>query len=226
MSLVFSVEESYVLETAIKAWVPVQFLFREDADTIFNTKKPEVKDAKLVEAICHLADSGMIWLKWRGERPSKVGRQDVEKVRTRRKLSKQPSLLLYGLSPKGGERWEVIARPSWYRFVEGAFNNLRKRADLLVGELRGVKRTVVKQYMSGLQYIGFKIVGESQRWHHLEPFRVTYWKSLPKGWRVRFRCSYSLEGDWRFENVPAWFWGMQNWYKRSVDLFPDCFSTG
>lgn len=103
--------------------------------------------------------------------------------------------LYYGLTPQGGARWEQASAPRWDLFVEYYYN-------LEVGEITATTRELAHRYLATQPYDGIGIVEGSEHWQVLTPWPATYWKSLPIGHMVSFRCVERTEEQ--PEPTPAW----------------------
>ena len=92
--------------------------------------------------------------------------------------------LVYRLSREGGEMWERFACPDWSRFLLSS-----------VGEqgnewtLTGADRRLVEVWRESGSKIsaGFPVpLDGTEKWEILQPWKATYWKTLPIGYRLKF----------------------------------------
>lgn len=116
----------------------------------------------------------------------------------------------YGLTSKGGSRWEDCSAPDWARYLD-----VEDDATAQIQEVRGANLDVVRHYVSLQPYMTHTaVVAGSEQWAALNPWEATYWKTLPKGHKVRF--SYQALEDSDLPDTPQdvtqWLSSIQNWY--------------
>jgi hypothetical protein len=106
------------------------------------------------------------------------------------------------MTARGGARWEAMAKPDWSRFL-----------DELTGidpdevEVSGPDRDRLASHLR--QYTLSALVPGSERWEELIPWEATYWKTMPRGYRVTVawqREAPSKVPDWdAFERWHQWY---------------------
>jgi hypothetical protein len=119
----------------------------------------------------------------------------------------------YGLSPKGGEEWEKLAKPNWNWFING----YHPRGSL---DLAGIDRRTLEKYLELKPYFADEeVVSGTEIWESLVPWHATSWKTLPSGWQVT--CKVRSTDKHLGENIPLeyeeWLGKIQNWYINPID---------
>ncbi len=121
----------------------------------------------------------------------------------------------YYLTPQGGAKWEVVANPNWDIFFGGR-----------IGGLEGYRESSNRELLEKIHSLAEHILPEipvpgSEKWEILEPWQATYWKTLPKGWRVT--CQY-VSSNWHIdsktppewiradEEANDWYFQISHWY--------------
>ncbi len=112
--------------------------------------------------------------------------------------------LSYSLTPRGGTRWEQLARPDWNRYV--AF--VAHGSDI---EVIGTDAHLLRHYLTQLpDQHGDTVVPGSEQWDTLVPWEATYWKVLSRAHRVRCHLSRQPGPD----AVQHWLQHQPPWYRR------------
>ncbi len=132
--------------------------------------------------------------------------------------------VVYYLTPQGGERWEAIARPDWNKFL---INNL----DCMYPyeEILARKRENIEQLLAYGEYLleYNRPIPGTEVWEVLEPWEVTYWKTLPRGYRLnyqpeKFDEELHNQSDEEFEyyipteteiQAKKWYKNIKKWYR-------------
>jgi len=119
----------------------------------------------------------------------------------------------YGLTLKGGARWEAVSLPDWNRYCD-AFLGI----DPEVGTIISRDRKLVETYLSLCHYAwnDMSVIAGSEKWDVLKPWEATYWKTLPDGHRIQFEYK-SRDAAGVTESPPSakqFFEGIRNWYTR------------
>jgi len=102
-----------------------------------------------------------------------------------------PNVKAYGLTPKGGARWERFAKADWNRYhsYEWDIDN----EDVL--EIATTSHEVTERaFRYIVPWCDFRIFPETVERRTLHPWSVTYWKSLRIGYSVRFKCVEDRDG--------------------------------
>ena len=117
----------------------------------------------------------------------------------------------YCLTPQGGSRWEAVTHADWNRYF------LSKGSQIICTD-----RELIEQLLEASPYIHDNIpIPGTEIWDVLEPWEVTYWKTLPKAYRVRYQ---TRPLDWQItdntpqelkeniEQVCKWYQEIEQWY--------------
>jgi hypothetical protein len=161
--------EYWLLDTAVRAWIPLRFLVHPRITDQFNGPGHHLDERELVDALERLLDGGDILI--RGQRRPSRAELSAALVYVRGAPPRDP--LCYGLTAQGGARWEAIARADWSAFVEDV--HYRHDDGTYVRELTGVDRERVARQIPP---------GVDARWARVEPWAVTPWKTLPLAHRA------------------------------------------
>ncbi|MEG4214073.1 hypothetical protein QUA27_01385 [Microcoleus sp. Pol14C6] len=101
-------------------------------------------------------------------------------------------LVSYYLTPQGGARWEAMADPDWNKFfILKFFEPFPYEEQIL-----GTQRQIIEQLL-GLERFIFdrQHIRGKEVWDILEPWQATYWKTLPRGYRVRCESQPNASDD-------------------------------
>lgn len=209
----------WLLTAVCEAPAPVSWLAAMNRDEVFNLPVLGCTGRELVASLERLVAAELIYI----ERVSNpLGGQSAEAMRARLAPSRSQFVdhlteearigrfsHYYGLTAKGGERWETLARPEWNRFV-----NRWSDPSTGQGEITAQERFLAERWMEALPYLsqGTTITSITRR--VIEPWQATYWKSLPRG----FEVTYQIHGgeSSRYEVLPGWVQDLQtdasDWY--------------
>jgi hypothetical protein len=185
--------EAWLLETAVRAFIPLTFLAMSDEEIglQFNHPGHHMNRDELLRTLCSQFEQGEL-----------VGYQEElgEHVPTAAQIEKaivppvrranggvswgrgRDAPLCYGLSQAGAARWEQMAKPDWVRYFEDGWPEedtcevvagSQSRLDELLGSTRELWDVE-------------PVEGEIER-EIISPWEATYWKTLPTVYRVRFR---------------------------------------
>ncbi len=136
---------------------------------------------------------------------------------------------LYYLTPEGGEHWEAIARPDWNKLLIDDLNTICfPQSDKEPG-IFATKRENIEQLLAYGEYLledDRQPIPGTEVWEVLEPWQVTYWKTLPRGYRLRYQYEefdYQLQtkSDEEFDKhvsseteiqAREWYENINKWY--------------
>lgn len=89
----------------------------------------------------------------------------------------------YYLTPQGGARWEALCHPDWNRFYkQHFFMNNKNESEIICTD-----RTLIEKHLQFSSLNDLVPISGTEVWDVLEPWKATYWKTLPKGYRVRYQ---------------------------------------
>ncbi|RCJ20518.1 hypothetical protein A6770_31375 [Nostoc minutum NIES-26] len=109
---------------------------------------------------------------------------------------------LYYLTPKGASRWESLTNPDWNRYVS-IFYTFTKSEEGSV-EVICLNQEFIEKYLNIECYVAPVVrVKGTEIWDVLEPWSATYWKTLPKGYRLRVQ---SVHNNWSMSSDAPTEW--------------------
>lgn len=187
-----------------------------------NYRIPEVDGPTLVDAVERLLASGLLMAEQHGQRVPCENRARIESWIAAEPFT--PDTVHFGLTPLGGAFWEHACEADWSLYLNG----LGSCSTLdVVGE----------EFTSWMHYegatwsrvTGFARLYEIEHCHtrlraktrELRPWKATYWKTLPSGFRLSTQYRYRTEESkeiWlasRFENrgVRRAIHELYQWYR-------------
>jgi hypothetical protein len=198
--------ELWILETAVHCWLPFQMLTGPDLEALHNKRSHGLTPDALAELLHHLLRRGDIVVedlhrhRWLFSVPElremlRRGTRDIDAA--------------YGLTEKGGARWEIEAQADWSRYIQDHKLDLRDQPEFR--EIICVDRDRFETYVTG-RLVEFDDPTDpaSEIRDVLAPWPATYWKSLPVGYRLRCRPSerrfQRTREDWaRWEERMTWY---------------------
>jgi hypothetical protein len=114
---------------------------------------------------------------------------DVSRIDLRAELERPDRRgITYGLTADGGRLWETEAEADWSRFI---YDSDAEEDD--AGRNREVICAAKQRTRECLEFFrtsaapGAPVQIDAEIWDVCEPFNATYWKTLPRGYRVRYR---------------------------------------
>lgn len=129
----------------------------------------------------------------------------------------------YELTSQGGAYWEAIAHADWNRYFQWDDYNEFVKDKLFECELISTNQQLIQELLNIHCYLpGHAIhIAGTEIWDILEPWRPTYWKMLPRAYRVRYQAreivpniSSDTPLDWYevHEQVQKWYLETIQWY--------------
>jgi hypothetical protein len=124
--------------------------------------------------------------------------------------------IYYGLTAQGGARWEQYSNPNWDRYVDAGFGT-----DPYEGELVAATRKLVEEHLSYHKVCNYSMRTGSEVWDILSPWQATYWKTLPRGHRIRFEYEPDERTFWassefhlleQLQRQREEYWELTKWY--------------
>jgi hypothetical protein len=186
--------EAWLLETAVRAFIPLTFLVMSDEDISgqFNRPGHHMPRAELLRTLCLLF-----------MRSDLIGYQEAlgEHVPTAEQIDTAlvPPVRLpnggiawgcgahgplsYSLSQAGAARWERMAEPDWERYFEDRW------AEKDTYEVVAGSQIRLEELLNNARELwDVEPDGEVTERDVITPWEATYWKTLPAGYLARFRC--------------------------------------
>lgn len=186
----FTRGEYWILNSAVEFAVPLHWLTLENIGEAFNRRGHGLTRSEVARTLAWLLGEGLIEVfksgSWRRLLSLSVGELDAA-------LDCPPdsagldSRHYYRLSARGGACWEAFAAPNWRFFLSTQYS-CNSKGMTHCGRIEGADRERVWRYLAAGHYFGNTVTPGSIVWRELRPWRATYWKRLPVGYRVRFRC--------------------------------------
>jgi hypothetical protein len=137
----------------------------------------------------------------------------------------------YYLTPQGGAYWETLAHPNWNRYYTCSIVDIEKFTGYLDDEIYELEmicsdQQLIEQFLKINCYLNLPdvYVGTEVVWDVIEPWQATYWKTLPRGYRVSYQArrnnlmedsNISLEEQAARSNAQQWFCEISKWYTNS-----------
>jgi len=202
-------DEYWLLDSAIEGWYSIKWLVSDDIEGSFNKQNHGLNREQLISVLDHLFQRGDL-LAERMEKLVPTGFFIPTQTEIEDALSGRLDCS-YGLTSQGGARWEEVSQPRWERYITaGVYADPQEGAEVI-----GSDRQMVEKYDSlSHQLLGVSGVPGSKHWDVLEPWQATYWKVLPRGYRVRFSYEWvePSPDPRRDRAVTEWLKEIQNWY--------------
>ena len=124
----------------------------------------------------------------------------------------------YYLTPQGGARWEAVANPNWNQYLRWLHGwSCDEESSITSSD-----RQLVEQILEASEYVvGKAPIPDTETWEPIEPWQVTYWKTLPLAYSVRYR---TRKRDWEVspdtpreliekkKQVERWYYEIKQWY--------------
>lgn len=102
--------------------------------------------------------------------------------------------LKYGLTEQGGAKWERVTNPNWSLLLRGGLTDNIRNFDDALGDKKGdflmicaIERSLVEEQVEKNRSQGQIPLKGKMIWSSLIPWEVTYWKTLPSGWRLIYQ---------------------------------------
>jgi hypothetical protein len=198
--------ELWILETAVHIQMPFWALVHPHMESLHNKPSHGLDRsalAKLLEGLC-----------WRGD-------IFIEDEADHRRLysGEELNVLLqsprrcpgneyvYGLTEKGGMRWERESQADWNRYVSEGW--VTDSCEFVCADPDRLTRYL----SSGPVGAGYVIMPGTEERDVLKPWAVSYWKTLPAGYRLRCRTT---PAEWSLANARASM-AEDSWYRASYE---------
>lgn len=117
----------------------------------------------------------------------------------------------YALTAAGGALWEEVAWPDWNRYLDVSFGLDPDEGEVICADPSRADKYVFSPYQENLP------LADSIRRDRLEPWKATYWKTLPLGHRIRFLYDSANRitpeyGSDAWVGRSAWLEDADRWY--------------
>jgi hypothetical protein len=195
--------EFWLLDVVVKGRVYLDWLLWEHLEEALNRPGHGLDPDALLDMVDRLFRGGFLDFVGSprgcdcGDSGRSLHRSEIEAA-----LHGSGPCISYGMTSRGGARWEAVAKPDWSRFL-----------DELTGidpdeiEVSGLDRDRVASHLR--RHVRTAIVPGSERWEELIPWEATYWKTFPRGYRVTVawqREAPNKAPDWdSYERWIKWY---------------------
>ena len=144
----------------------------------------------------------------------------------------------YALTLEGGARWEIAAHVDWNRYFQWYHSNYPNADGEYEWELIGADSELMQWLLGNACYLhDCTYIPGTQVWDAIELWEATYWKTLPKVYRVRYRARETFDPlganqseEWleTQKQIEEWYSKICRWYadpefesEEAEDLNPD-----
>ena len=192
--IVLEMVDYLILDYVAEFPATVDEIARPNVGEIMNKPSHRLTECELTYHLHHLIVSGLLYAKLGKKRliPSyQYIWEIVHSVPTIPNYKVFSADLPYshqiqvGLTPKGGEIWELVFKPDWktYCFPEITFGETEDDERKWV--LEQLDKPLLQQHIK-IRRKYLKIQNNEIKWEIVSSWQVTYWKSLPQAYRATF----------------------------------------
>lgn len=218
--------EYWLLTVVCEHWLFLHALSKPERDIGLNLSSPDLWGDQLIDTLHHLFQRGDVIAQQMGEGPGnwldEVGSPFVPSRSQIEAAVGGRLSLVYGLTPQGAARWELVANPQWDRYFVDSWGY-----DPDQGEIIASDPELVERLLTASPYIwkDDQPIEKTVSWETVQPWQATYWKLLPTGHRLTFdfrrtapdpqskRDANSLVTEARFH---GWWSAINAWYIRPM----------
>jgi hypothetical protein len=185
--------EFWLLDVVVEGRVHLDWLLWDELDVALNRPVHGLDPDALLDLVDRLFRGGFIdaWeLRCSDDREDM--RRSLDRSEIEAALHGCGPGFAYGMTARGGARWEAVTKPDWSRFIEESAG-----LDPDEVEAAGLDRDRVASFIR--QHTLWAVVPDSERWETPIPWEATYWKTFPRGYRVTTgwqREAPDKERDW------------------------------
>lgn len=213
--------EYWLLTNAVEYGLPLRVLTLPEwpqddphiatIDVVLNKRGHGLGVDELAETLHRILERGWIELSRdiRRQTPMHPDHEEIRRVLSEKGLFNEG--VFYRLTPDGGRAWESFARPEWHLYVSRDDEN--GDDDMSIGEAVAPSRKSLERYMASLEK-DISIEAGSRVYDELKPWQATYWKTLPAGFRCRYRYRRfepTLPGALAPPCLPSTGWLLSRW---------------
>ncbi|HEY0232740.1 MAG TPA: hypothetical protein VGC55_15945 [Dokdonella sp.] len=152
-------------------------------DIVLNKRGHGLNLDELAQTLCRLAERGWIELlrDIQSEALLHPEKAEIGRILEEKGLFRDGAF--YRLTTSGAQAWESFARPEWHRYI---LRSSYGEEDSPTEEVIAASEKSLKQYMASVAH-ETPIEPGSEVYDEQRPWRATYWKTLPVGFRCRYR---------------------------------------
>ena len=129
----------------------------------------------------------------------------------------------YYLTPQGGACWEALSHPDWNKYFGGYLaRGIDIEKNLQQSEIICQDRQLIEHLLTITEHIfDLTIIADTEVWENIEYWKATYWKTLPKAYRVRYQyqnfawcIDSSTPQEWieKDRQAKQWYSEILHWY--------------
>jgi hypothetical protein len=185
-----SAAELWFLDAAFEFWIDLPVLVSRDVALALNRRTHGLDSEQVVTTLAALYSRGFIDGRWHQEpyalTPECI-RQGLGSV------AERGSAPYYGLTVAGGEAWEAATMPRWVEYVthDAGFEGDIRNSTIEAATRERARAELEQSPDRAL------VIDESIEEELLVPWRPTYWKVLPEGFRIQYRARLEASKIWR-----------------------------
>jgi hypothetical protein len=177
-------DDLWFLEVVAEFGTPLYMLLLPDVAMALNMRRSHgLSFEALCEKLASLCERDLIQIRQfsDGGQVART-REEITRVLAGSK-PRDPEGFGYLLTARGGSTWEHYARPDWSRYVDSEFGY-----DPPEGIINASSREAAEAAFQRCMDDGSteQPLPESKQGEVLVPWRATYWKELPSGYRLRY----------------------------------------
>lgn len=185
--------EYWLLTNAVEYGLPLRMLTLPEwpqddpraatIDVVLNKRGHGLDPDELAETLHDMLEHGWITLSRHVLQRASL---HPDRVKMRRILDEKGRFhegVFYHLTPEGRAAWESFARPEWDRYFT---HDGESHEDSSISEVIASSERVLNRYMASLER-ETPVDTESRIYDELRPWQATYRKTLPAGFRCRYR---------------------------------------
>ncbi len=199
--------EYWLLEAVAEFALPIRVLESPRIGEALNKPGHGMSRSLLVETMRNLFEQGLIMAHRFGDWDNclELSPEQIEAALDEQDDIKQQHY--YALTENGGRHWEAFARPDWNWYISAGYDYLEDN-ESSSAELVCAAEDHLKSYLRLLRSHEYDVDEGSIQFDTVAPWKATYWKTLPLGHRVRFRCTKKEHVDVAFVQ-----WYDERWYR-------------
>ncbi|CBN57159.1 hypothetical protein OSCI_3340002 [Kamptonema sp. PCC 6506] len=94
----------------------------------------------------------------------------------------------YYLTPQGGALWETVCHADWNKYLKGYSNPVDDMDEFLESAIISQNKELIEECLSITEHLfNCTIIDGTEVWEDIEFWKPTYWKTLPKAYKVTYK---------------------------------------
>lgn len=129
----------------------------------------------------------------------------------------------YYLTPEGGALWESLTHPDWNKYLGGYLNRVGDMDEFLnKSAIISQDKQLIEHLQSLTEHLfDHTIIDGTEVWEEIEFWKATYWKTLPKAYKVTYQyrsfewyIDSNIPQEWidKDRQAKQWYWEILRWY--------------